>query len=171
MRWSSWSPLTSNSNLGQLFCKLSMELSALHFILGIIPYYCRSSPPFFLKVLFFHFIFQFPSGLPSLFFFPQKTAGDKLFDSLQFWNELSLHGDWLEQKLASNVDPLEGRCTCRLTLSSLCLTVNILENYLLVVGWQERSQRKRVQYKITLNRAFLLECSPEPGGTAGAGYF
>lgn len=40
-----------------------------------------------------------------------------------------------------------------------------------MVGWQERSQRKRVQYEIILNRAFLLEYSPEPGGTAGAGYF
>lgn len=140
MRWSSWSPLTSNSNLGQLFYKLSMELSALHFILGIIPYYCRSSHLFFLKFLFFQFIFQFPSGFPSLFFFPKKTAGDKLFDSLQFWNELSLHGDWLEQELASNVDPLEGRCAWRLTLSSLCLTVNILENAVTCLWWAGRKE-------------------------------
>lgn len=70
------------------------------------------------------------------------------------------------------MDLLEGRCTHRPTLGSVCLSKHSgtcwSRHQLLAPGGL--AGKKRVQYKITPNRASQMECSPETGGAVAAVY-
>lgn len=137
---------------------------SLHCILEIIPYFGRSSHAFFLKFFFFCFSFQFLSRFSSLFFFFfKKTCSSEmnLVPMVTDWGR-----NWLQMWICWRAGALTDRpwVQSHSKHSGTCWS----RHQLLAPGGL--AGKKRIQYKITPNRASQMECSPGTGVAVAAMY-